>query len=185
MLAMGPRDLNSAPYSPVHCSSHSMTSFQSSELTELPVVENSQLFEQRAHSEQRTVRPLVFEGGALVFENRSRKNVKAAPKSTDRNRKFSVHKGVLVSAPVVSSCRWLTTNKQKIGTCQTPHIRIFRQGQQSVGKVVPNANSWLRPTAPDNAKPKQGPKPHVNRTMCHLSSSLHQMDTVCRINGRF
>ena len=50
MLAMGPRDLNSAPYSPVHCSSHSMTSFQSSELTELPVVENSQLFGQRAHS---------------------------------------------------------------------------------------------------------------------------------------
>ena len=52
MLAMGPRDLNSAPYSPVHCSSHSMTSFQSSELTELPAVENSQLFAQR------TVRPL-------------------------------------------------------------------------------------------------------------------------------
>ena len=50
MLAMGPRDLNSAPYSPVHCSSHSVTSFQSSELTELPVVENSQLFAQRAHS---------------------------------------------------------------------------------------------------------------------------------------
>ena len=50
MLAMGPRDLNSAPYSSVHCSSHSMTSFQSSELTELPVVENSQLFAQRAHS---------------------------------------------------------------------------------------------------------------------------------------
>ena len=54
MLAMGPRDLNSAPYSPVHCSSHSMTSFQSSELTKLPVVENSQLFRtartQRVHS---------------------------------------------------------------------------------------------------------------------------------------
>ena len=50
MLAMGPRDLNSAPYSPVHCSSHSMTSFQSSELTEFPVVENSQLFAQRGHS---------------------------------------------------------------------------------------------------------------------------------------
>ena len=50
MLAMGPRDLNSAPYSPVHCSSHSMTSFQSSELTELPVVENGQLFAQRVHS---------------------------------------------------------------------------------------------------------------------------------------
>ena len=50
MLAMGPRDLNCAPYSPVHCSSHSMTSFQSSELTELPVVENGQLFAQRAHS---------------------------------------------------------------------------------------------------------------------------------------
>ena len=50
MLAMGPRDLNYAPYSPVHCSSRSMTSFQSSELTELPVVENSQLFAQRAHS---------------------------------------------------------------------------------------------------------------------------------------
>ena len=63
MLAMGPRDLNSAPYSPVHCSSHSMTSFQSSELTELPVVENGQLFAQRAHSTctaraQRTARPL-------------------------------------------------------------------------------------------------------------------------------
>ena len=50
MLAMGPRDLNSAPYSPAHCSSHLMTSFPSSELTELPVVENSQLFAQRAHS---------------------------------------------------------------------------------------------------------------------------------------
>ena len=50
MLAMGPRDLNSAPYSPVHCSSHSMTSFQSSELTELSVMENSQLFAQRVHS---------------------------------------------------------------------------------------------------------------------------------------
>ena len=50
MLAMGPRDLNSAPYSPVHCSSHSMTSFQSSELTELAVVENGQLFAQRVHS---------------------------------------------------------------------------------------------------------------------------------------
>ena len=52
MLAMGPRDLNSAPYSPVHCSSHSMATFQSSELTELPMVENSQLFAQRAHSTQ-------------------------------------------------------------------------------------------------------------------------------------
>ena len=50
MLAMGPRDLNSAPYSPVRCSSHSMTSFQSSERTELRVVENSQLFAQRAHN---------------------------------------------------------------------------------------------------------------------------------------
>ena len=50
MLAMGPRDLKFAPCSPVHCSSHSMTSSQSSELTELPVVENSQLFAQRAHS---------------------------------------------------------------------------------------------------------------------------------------
>ena len=50
MLAMGPRDLNSAPCSPVHCSSHSMTSFQSSELTEFPVVENSQLFAKRVHS---------------------------------------------------------------------------------------------------------------------------------------
>ena len=50
MLAMGPRYLNSAPYSPVHCSSHSMTSFQSSELTKLPVVENGQLFAQRVHS---------------------------------------------------------------------------------------------------------------------------------------
>ena len=50
MLAMGPRDLHFAPYSLVHCSSHSMTSFQSSELTELLVVENSQLFAQRAHS---------------------------------------------------------------------------------------------------------------------------------------
>ena len=53
MLAMGPRDLNSAHYSPVHCSSHSMTSFQSSELTELPVVENSQLFAQRMVHPQR------------------------------------------------------------------------------------------------------------------------------------
>ena len=40
-----------------------MTSFQSSELTELPVVENSQLFAQRAHSAciaraQRMVHPL-------------------------------------------------------------------------------------------------------------------------------
>ena len=51
MIAMGPRDLNPAPYSPVQCSGHSMTSFQSSELTELPVVENSQLFAKR------TVRP--------------------------------------------------------------------------------------------------------------------------------
>ena len=50
MLAMGPRDLNSAPYSPFHCSSHSMRSLKSSELTELPVVENGQLFAQRAHS---------------------------------------------------------------------------------------------------------------------------------------
>ena len=50
MLAMGPRDLKFAPCSPVHCSSHSMTSSQSSELTELPVVENSQLFAQRVHS---------------------------------------------------------------------------------------------------------------------------------------
>ena len=58
MLAMGPRDLNSAPYSPVHCSSHSMTSFQSSELTELPVVENSQLFAQRAHSARYT--PILY-----------------------------------------------------------------------------------------------------------------------------
>ena len=64
MLAIGPVDLNSAPYSPVHCSRHSMTSAQSSELTELPVVENSQRFAQRAHSActaraQRTVRPLA------------------------------------------------------------------------------------------------------------------------------
>ena len=50
MLAMGPRDLNSAPYSPVHCSSHSMSPFKFSELTELPVVGNSQHFAQRVHS---------------------------------------------------------------------------------------------------------------------------------------
>ena len=62
-LAMGPRDLNSAPYSPVHCSSHSMTSFQSSELTELLVVENSQLFAQR------TVRPLLPSASALRRES--------------------------------------------------------------------------------------------------------------------
>ena len=54
MLAMGPRNLNSAPYSPVHCSSHSMTSFQSSELTELPVGGEQPTFRtaraQRVHS---------------------------------------------------------------------------------------------------------------------------------------
>ena len=71
MLAMGPRDLNSAPYSPVHCSSHSMTSFQSSELTELPVVENSQLFAQRAHSARYA--PLV------TRRNRSPRLRKACP----------------------------------------------------------------------------------------------------------
>ena len=48
----GSQEPEFCPYSPVQCSSHSMTSFQSSELTELPVVENSQLFAQR------TVRPL-------------------------------------------------------------------------------------------------------------------------------
>ena len=74
MLAMGPRDLNSAPYSPVHCSSHSMTSFQSSELTELPVVENGQLFAQRAHNActaraQRTVRP-QRRGGGKAYKHR-------------------------------------------------------------------------------------------------------------------
>ena len=63
MLATGPRDLNSAPYSPVHCSSHSMTSFEPSELTELPVVENSQLFAQRAHSARYA--PLGGDGGLL------------------------------------------------------------------------------------------------------------------------
>ena len=60
MLAMGPRDLNSAPYSPVHCSSHSMTSFQSSELTELQVLENSQLGREKnrhAHRLQTCVCP--------------------------------------------------------------------------------------------------------------------------------
>ena len=72
MLAMGTRDLKSAPYSHVHCSSHSMTSFQSSELTEIPVVENSQLFAQRAHSActaraQRTVRPLKLHRPWQVF----------------------------------------------------------------------------------------------------------------------
>ena len=63
MLAMGPRDLNSAPYSPVHCSSHSMTSFQSSELTELPVMENSQRFAQRAHRARYA--PLNLKGASL------------------------------------------------------------------------------------------------------------------------
>ena len=66
MLAMGPRDLNSAPYSPVHCSSHSMTSFQSSELTELLVVENSQLFAQRAHSARYATWVPLFKGGGWV-----------------------------------------------------------------------------------------------------------------------
>ena len=66
MLAMGPRDLNSAPYSPVHCSSHSMTSFQSSELTEPPVVENSQLFTQRAHSARYAPLCRGQGGGALL-----------------------------------------------------------------------------------------------------------------------
>ena len=65
MLAMGPRYLNSAPYSPVHCSSHSMTSFQSSELTELPVVENSQLFAQRAHS----ARYAPLDGGMIFIDH--------------------------------------------------------------------------------------------------------------------
>ena len=65
MLAMGPRDLNSAPYSPVHCSSHSMTSFQSSELTELPVVENSQLFAQRTARSQCRYAPIATILGSL------------------------------------------------------------------------------------------------------------------------
>ena len=74
MLAMGPRDLNSAPYSPIHCSSHSMTSFQSSELTELLVVETSQLFAQRAHSActaraQRTVRPQRVQGQGTTINS--------------------------------------------------------------------------------------------------------------------
>ena len=68
MLAVGPRDLNSAPYSPVHCSSHSMTSFQSSELTELPVVENSQLFAQRVHS----ARHAPYESCALMGGQRGK-----------------------------------------------------------------------------------------------------------------
>ena len=68
MLTMGPRDLNSAPYSPVHCGGHSMTSFQSSELTELLVVENSQIFARRAHSARYA--PIgnwrfAFNGGAI------------------------------------------------------------------------------------------------------------------------
>ena len=69
MLAMGPRDLNSAPCSPVHCSSHSMTSFQSSELTELPVVENSQLFAQRTvrpHNPCRLGGPQCFRAGDKI-----------------------------------------------------------------------------------------------------------------------
>ena len=75
MLAMGPRDLNSAPYSPVHCSSHSMTSFQSSELTEIPGGGEQPTF--RTARAQRTVRPLyrllvvklcnLFFGKALVL----------------------------------------------------------------------------------------------------------------------
>ena len=73
MLAMGPRDINSAPYSPIHCSSHSMTSFQSSELTELPVVENGQLFAARA---QRTVRPLrpMRVSALLTMNNEARRH---------------------------------------------------------------------------------------------------------------
>ena len=70
MLAMGPRDLNSAPYSPVHCSSHSMTSCQSSELTELPVVENGQLFAQRVHSARYTPHGTILPGrvGGTVMQ---------------------------------------------------------------------------------------------------------------------
>ena len=94
MLAMGPRDLNSAPYSPVHCSTHSMTSFQSSELTKLPVVENGQLFAQRAHSActaraQRTVRPHSGpqkKGGPKNDGNAvaSRRNAQLAPGARQR-----------------------------------------------------------------------------------------------------
>ena len=60
MLAMGPRDLNSAPYSPVHCSSHLMTSFQSSVLTELPVAENSARYAPCGKREMGAMRPTVW-----------------------------------------------------------------------------------------------------------------------------
>ena len=89
MLAMGPRDLNSAPYSPVHCSSHSMTSFQSSELTELPVVENSQLFAQRVHSARYAPAPpppppLSLSQGPEIPGNKAPDKV---PKETWGNKK--------------------------------------------------------------------------------------------------
>ena len=78
MLAMGPRDLNSAPYRPVHCSSHSMTSFQSSELTELPVVENSQLFAQRTVRPRSPLRkdpsPVLMRAQVLVQGTKVRKH---------------------------------------------------------------------------------------------------------------
>ena len=95
MLAMGPRDLNSAPYSPVHCSSHSMTSFLSSELTELPVVENSQLFAQRAHSActapaQRTVRPPRAAWGHVsgVVQDQDDDQASALPPTTSPGKPF-------------------------------------------------------------------------------------------------
>ena len=83
MLAMGPRDLNSALYSPVHCSSHSMTSFQSSELTELPVVENSQLFAQRVHSARYAPLVLVPQNAAAFVHWRVPRMC-AAPPSLQR-----------------------------------------------------------------------------------------------------
>ena len=50
-----------------------MTSFQSSELTKLPVVENSQLFAQRAHSARYA--PLVKKMFQIEYEEEAREYV--------------------------------------------------------------------------------------------------------------
>ena len=128
MLAMGPRDLNSAPYSPVHCSSHSMTSFQSSELTELPVVKNSQLFAQRVHSARyapsdwgfdalNTVRQL-FPSLSLPDPDVSLKSRLWSPQkqmvASDISDEFSTDPSS-TRMPLTSPCAFTALSKHKMG----------------------------------------------------------------------
>ena len=195
MLAMGPRDLNSTPYSPVHCSSHSMTSFHSSELTELPVVENSQLFAQRVHSARYapfTSAPRSFDRRTTATQRLVDPNNPSAleppmPSTTPQQPGFSDPRDF--GTKIMKSPSQISAPSHRPTTVRNRFSAALRvvpvpQLKWGVARPVPGA-TWTSPTMcrPGCAHPTPGPSASLPPALSWVSLGLLSGAPCCQISA--